>query len=903
MSSDDEPRMQFSIDNDFEGGKWINGEFYYSKKKGGARQSKDDQLYGVFQDASSGDDSGGDSEGGGLGRRKRQRRGGGGALSVKTRPVMFVSGSAQPQSAAEPSDTSNGAVSSAEEIIVDQSEKEEDSVAAKVKNIITSACVAPASSTNDAFRDMIKKGEEKEKEQAAAQQRRLSSAPVKDLGKWEKHTKGVGRKLLDKFGFKGRLGAKEDGISAAVEVKVRPNMMGLGFGDFVEASALDANKKLEAELKKEEYVPKKKEAPTSDAKINVFTVEKRAAAAAWKKGSAVGKSKKPNAKGVVFQDAMSMMKKSEAIDPSKPLFVDMRGPTPKVVSDIRSIDIDMDNNTEDSVADQPKLGQELLYNVNLMVESTDRELIFESRRLQQNVTRCSDLSAQREELSALISRDQSKLDSLKKIHIILSRMDEKIESLDSTVSPRDIFKALKSLKTEFPVEYNLLGISELVPHVCRRMESSKFGADWNPLEDPLLVADTFSVWFLGCSELEREGVSSEDQAALSASAAAPVLMHLVESLCLFKIRRCLSTEWVAKSDPESAVKLISSLYGSTGTFISTKEFTSMLSTAVMPRLKYEVEKWNPTVDTVPIHWWLHPWLPLLRSELSDVYPDIRRKLGRALANWDPADESALLLLSPWKGVFDDTSMDNLLQRAIVPKLVSSVRALPLDPQNTTAEHTKLFCSVLRWFKMVPSLHMVSILEGEFFPRWLQILSSWLSSESPEYSEITQWYLGWKSLLPEEMLADERVALYFNHALELMQHVLSGGECSLSVLPVGIPTSSSYFEVVDRRKKRIAAEKRLNELKNEPAPSAGRNADFPTGSGRNVSFKDLVEEFAMRHGVSFLPRTGRLQEGKQVFQFGKSSCYLDQGVVFLLRRKASGSSSWDPVTLEDMLASS
>eukprot|EP01035_Chromulina_nebulosa_P019180 gene19180-25026_t len=52
-----------------------------------------------------------------------------------------------------------------------------------------------------------------------------------ELGAWEKHTKGIGRKLLEKFGFKGRLGAKEDGIGKAIEVSVRPAGLGLGFGD------------------------------------------------------------------------------------------------------------------------------------------------------------------------------------------------------------------------------------------------------------------------------------------------------------------------------------------------------------------------------------------------------------------------------------------------------------------------------------------------------------------------------------------------------------------------------------------------------------------------------------------------------------------------------------------------
>lgn len=32
---------------------------------------------------------------------------------------------------------------------------------------------------------------------------------------------------------------------------------------------------------------------------------------------------------------------------------------------------------------------------------------------------------------------------------------------------------------------------------------------------------------------------------------------------------------------------------------------------VLPRIQREVEEWNPLTDTVPIHAWLHPWLPLL----------------------------------------------------------------------------------------------------------------------------------------------------------------------------------------------------------------------------------------------------------------------------------------------------
>lgn len=39
--------------------------------------------------------------------------------------------------------------------------------------------------------------------------------------------------------------------------------------------------------------------------------------------------------------------------------------------------------------------------------------------------------------------------------------------------------------------------------------------------------------------------------------------------------------------------------------------TNILDQLVLPRLLEEVENWNPLTDTMPIHCWLHPWLPLM----------------------------------------------------------------------------------------------------------------------------------------------------------------------------------------------------------------------------------------------------------------------------------------------------
>ncbi len=39
----------------------------------------------------------------------------------------------------------------------------------------------------------------------------------------------------------------------------------------------------------------------------------------------------------------------------------------------------------------------------------------------------------------------------------------------------------------------------------------------------------------------------------------------------------------------------------------------------------------------------------------------------------------------------------------------------------------------------------------FFPKWHAVLHAWLSA-SPNFDEVTRWYLGWKGLFPEEVRA-------------------------------------------------------------------------------------------------------------------------------------------------------
>jgi tuftelin-interacting protein 11 len=303
---------------------------------------------------------------------------------------------------------------------------------------------------------------------------------------------------------------------------------------------------------------------------------------------------------------------------------------------------------------------------------------------------------------------------------------------------------------------------------------------------------------------------------------------------------------------------------------------NILDQIILPKLISETEEWNPTQDTVPIHVWIHPWLPFMKDRLDvDVFPTIRFKLSNALSNWHPSDKSAQAILKPWKPpVFSVGSWDAFVCKNILPKLqiiLADGEKFLIEP---TDQNLEAWYWVIDWQELLPFNSFVALIENFFFPKWLQVLSVWLNS-SPNYEEVSKWYSGWKNLIPDKLLQHPNIKAKLSHGLIMMNRSVSGAQVSVNDT---YPASS-----VPQQEQTLKPTSAGVQLTSNPSIS---------------SFKDIIQKKAADNNILFMPVLNRFKEGKQVYRFGNLNIYIDRNVVFMLEN-----GNFRPASVKEILEKS
>ncbi|KAH7661119.1 Septin and tuftelin interacting protein [Dioscorea alata] len=835
---EDQQYEHLSMDADYEGGQFIGGEFYYQRRTERRHQSKDDAIYGSFIDADSDSDDGGS--------RKRRR---GDLISEKadlTKPVQFVS---------------TGTVMPSQEI--ERNLEEIEAAAALETNQGQGLGFGGDPGKKEggeddedflptAFGRKIKEGAQrrvKEREKLRSMKkipgRRDAGGAMQDVGKFESHTKGIGLKLMEKMGYKfgGGLGKNEQGIVAPIEAKLRPKNMGMGFNDYKEAKlpALD------------ETLEEKSVAPAVVGRPK----EKR-----WLKN----KQGKKKAEYMTAEELLAK-KQEQGLEVVQKV-LDMRGPQVRVLVNLESL------NAEEEAKENQVPMPELQHNVRLLVDLAEADVQKLDRDLRRGREKVASLHSEKEKLQKEAARQKQQLEVMETIAEILGRTED--ESLSGSLTLDSLLKIFSGLKDRFEDDYKLCNLSCIACSYAYPLLIRVFQG-WEPLQNPLHGVQLMSSW----RDLLQEGQPYDYSD--SVLAALPYT-QLVSEVVLPAVRISGTNTWQAR-DPEPMLRFLESW----DRLLPPPVLQSILEHVIMPKLSSAVELWDPRRETVPIHVWIHPWLPLLGQRLDVLYHTIRFKLGNVLHAWHASDSSAYAILSPWKDVFDAASWEQLIVRYIVPKLMSALEEFQINPANQILDQ---FNWVMMWASAIPIHHMVTLLEVQFFHKWKEVLYRWLLS-NPDYNEVMRWYLGWKGLFPPELLANEQIRKRLTEGLDMMNQAVEGVE----VVQPGAREHVSYLRVTEKR--HFEAQQQAAgyaSYQHPPVSGNGYHMDA-TENAPQMSFKEMIEAYAAEQGLVFIPRVGRSYNGLPVYGFGNVSICIDSVKQLLFAQTQEG---WGAVSLKQLL---
>lgn len=716
---------------------------------------------------------------------------------------------------------------------------------------------------------------------------------IKPRATWEKHTTGFGSKMLAKMGFSGRLGKKEDGVSAVIEVKLRPAQMGIGFGDFKEASALKHNRKLQKELRKEEGDDGEDDA---DATHGSFKEDD----ALWRKRNVQTSAKKYKRAVDLTQEAHAQKKQKKRSD----VVLDMRGPDVRVLSDVSSAYDVSALRLEEA---RPKLGDELIYNVRMVVNLAEGKIYDLTQKIEANAVNVESMHKEAQIIRAQLAMDAVRVRHVRDMMEQTKRLEQIRETSLSSASVAPILAHLELVRRQFPAEFEAHKLLQLVPSLCLPpLRSLLTRVNLHDNESASTVIDQFRRIQLFLLEIPEPLESKDNERPIGVF---PVIREktneMAEDLYNYVLEEALwpvmahfvSVQWDPKLEAGECIDLFLEFRP----HLSRAFEEAFLYDLVLSRLKKECSLWDPRTDTTPIHDWILPWIPLLGEALTPIYPEIRLAIGNALNQWHPKDLSVLSVLSPWRPVWGEHDYAKFTHRHIARKLIRIIqRDFVIDPQNQRLEPLQW---VLAWREHLPERQFVALVEGEFFPKWLKTLRKWVSGD-PDLEELAKWYSGWKTFFEKNGLSTQpRFAVYFYSALMLLDAACDAFPATSArhrLLPELNPDAPQSYQdaLIAAKKDRSGGDDVDSSDSDARKHGSSRTPTFKATSPRSVShsvgLRDVVESLAIANNLTFTPKG--LHDGQQVYAFGKHNIIIEQGVVFVEATKGT----FKPVDVEQLL---
>lgn len=646
------------------------------------------------------------------------------------------------------------------------------------------------------------------------------------IGTWEKHTKGIGAKLLAKMGYKPGLGLGKElqGITAPIDAKLRPSGVGLGLVQEHKPKVVLGKDVLKTKEKDEEDVDMDLASDYEGTDDEDHKRRKRKK----KKKEYVTKS----AEDILTERMCGGYVRSDQLSIMSTKVIDMRGPESRVLSSYHEIDVEKLENERE--------GNEREGSVEL--RKNERDLVMNQAEMRRLEIQLDNLNEQRKSIKKMIHKEKLSLCRLEAVREIGERVRK-----ESHLTPLELVQMYHDCKESYGQEMRTFNLDTVFRGVISESVRESL-VDWKPLSNPTEHREMFSRMKSLLLDTDRK-----------------LFEKILWNQWMMRVRREM-VSWGSMKECREVIEFLERWKPVMPRWL----LANVMDQILLPRIEREVESWNPCSDPVPVHSWILPWLPLTGDDIfSPVFATIRRKLSQALRGWHASDVSAKLILEPWKPVFSPDIWDSFLSSCIIPKLSEVIAELVINPHDQKVDNWSWFMS---WYPLASPVSLSQVLCHHFFPRWLQVLHHWLNN-SPDLSQVSHWYSGWKAMIPQEMLDQQPVQAHFLRAQKMMYDAVNG-------LPVVLDCGQNQQVRPEQVKFR-------QQLLSEAAST----------SDSIYSFKQLVSEKADRNGIIFMPVSNKYHEGKQVYQLGNDRVYLDRSVIFLHNPETK---KWNPTSLSTLL---
>ncbi|KAH7346037.1 GC-rich sequence DNA-binding factor-like protein-domain-containing protein [Pyrenochaeta sp. MPI-SDFR-AT-0127] len=666
---------------------------------------------------------------------------------------------------------------------------------------------------------------------------------------------GFGAKMLAKMGYKGEggLGKEGAGISEPIQVVLRGSKGGVGIvAEKSEQQKREERKK--AEANGETYVD------TSEEERRERQQRKKKARASGDSRAAASRPKK-----TLFELEAAGMHVPLALQSIIDATTGASTPTSGV--SLRSTDI---------VPFESSLQARVRRDLNSFSEAFE-ELQIESKAIPPQEY------ALEKELEAL----ERHMDEAEDIQA-------RLESLRSGTFEA-VCEGLKSLRAAYPSKpLHRESIAVIHPHFSRTI------ASWAPLEDALeRVAASFSELadviqprtrrlvsqaYTHPSEalVSRTNIDEEDTIKRGTSSSYETMML---KLWLPSVSSAV-TQWDVK-DPHPMAHLLEVWTPVLPPFVAKRVLEQ-----VTRKLSTSVHEWNPRKFKKSPHTWIMEWLPLLKpADLdpkgSGLVAEIKRKIRHALQSID-LSRGPLPGMEQWRKVFGKAEFDRLLTTHLVPRFAAYLRDnFEINPAEQDLAPLE---AVFAWKGLVSNQVIGELLRAQFFPKFLNIIHQWLSSEEVVFTEVEKWIEWWRDeILKDDINSLPSVASGWNEAYTLINQALDLGDARMTDLPAPRTESTGASPGTPQLSKSV------NKEPARPAPQV-----------EEATFKDVVEEFCAEENLLLLPlREAHDLTGLPLFRItasatgrGGAIAYLKGDVLWVQNKKEK--SLWEPTGLDGAL---